>query len=185
MKLFDVSDPSESRGNTVTAREILDAGAERVQRDLVDQPATRATMMRTMGRVYTELSLYSEAEPLVQQSVDLAENNPAVDDLELAAGLYELAKLYSWTDRAAEAEALARRSVAIREERLGPDHPKVAQSLNALGNVLQHQDKLDEAATVHERAITIRENAPGDQSEALAASIHNLAIVHYFRGDLE
>ncbi len=185
VKLFDVSDPSESRGNTVTAREILDAGAERVQRDLVDQPATRATMMRTMGRVYTELSLYSAAEPLVQQSVELAEADPSVDDLELASGLYELAKLYSWTDRAAEGEDLARRSLAIREERLGPDHPEVAQSLNALGNILQHLDRLDEAAAAHERALRIREQAPGDHSEAIASSVHNLAIVHYFRGDLD
>jgi len=185
VKLFDVSDPSESRGNTVTAREILDAGAERVQRDLADQPATRATMMRTMGRVYTELSLFSVAEPLVQQAVELASENPAVDDLELASGLYELAKLYTWTDRSAEAEGLARQSIAIREKRLGADHPDVAQSLNALGNALQHLDRLDEAARAHERAIRIREQDSGGDSDALAASVHNLAIVHYFRGDLD
>jgi tetratricopeptide (TPR) repeat protein len=181
--LFDVSDPSESRGNSVTAREILDNGARRVRRDLAAQPATRATMMRTMGRVYTELSLFAAAESLVQESVALAETDPDVDDLELAAGLYELAKLYSWTDRAAAAEDLARRSLAIRERRLGPDHPDVAQSLNALGNVLQLLDRLDEAAAVHARALAIRERGPVD--EALATTIHNLAIVHYFRGDLD
>ncbi len=29
MELFEVVDPSEAKGNTVTAREILDRGAER------------------------------------------------------------------------------------------------------------------------------------------------------------
>jgi serine/threonine protein kinase len=181
--LFDVSDPSESRGNTVTAREILDTGARRVRHDLADQPATQATMMRIMGRVYTELSLFDDAEPLVEAAVSLAEATPAVDELELAASLYELAKLYSWTDRIAEAEEPARRSLAIRERRLGPDHPDVAQSLNALGNILQLLDRLDEAAVVHERALAIRELGP--QDSALAASAHNLGIVHYFRGDLD
>jgi non-specific serine/threonine protein kinase/serine/threonine-protein kinase len=185
VKLFDISDPSESKGNSITAREILDAGAERVQKDLSDQPATRATMMRTMGRVYTELSLFSAAEPLVKQAVELAENDPTVDDLELAAGLYELAKLYSWTDRATEGVELASRSLAIREERLGPNHPEVAQSLNALGNCLQRLDRLDEAAAAHERALHIREQAPGENSEAIASSVHNLAIVYYFKGDLD
>jgi len=61
VKLFSVSDPSESRGNTITAREILDAGAERVKNDLADQPVSQVTLMRTMGRVYTELSLYDAA----------------------------------------------------------------------------------------------------------------------------
>jgi len=185
VKLFDVSDPSESKGNSITAREILDAGAERVRRDLKDQPAIQATMMRTMGRVYTELSLFAAAEPLVQQAVALAEADPSVDDLELAAGLYELAKLYTWTDRLKEAEELALRSLAIREERLGPDHLLVAQSLNAVGNVMQNLDRLDEAAAAHERAMRIREQAPGGHVEELAASVHNLAIVYYFKGDLD
>ena len=32
VRLFEVSDPSEARGNTVTAREIMDRGAERSRR---------------------------------------------------------------------------------------------------------------------------------------------------------
>ena len=32
--LFEVSDPSEAKGNTITAREILDRGAERIHGDL-------------------------------------------------------------------------------------------------------------------------------------------------------
>ncbi|MFT5784485.1 MAG: serine/threonine protein kinase, partial [Candidatus Krumholzibacteriia bacterium] len=134
VKLFGVSDPSESRGNTVTAREILDAGALRVREDLADQPVSQVTMMRTMGRVYTELSLYSEAEPLLEESVRLAAENPAVSNLEKAAGFYELAKLYSWTNRTSEAEELSRQSLQLREQELGLNHLLVAQSLNALGN---------------------------------------------------
>jgi hypothetical protein len=39
VRLFEVSDPSEARGNTITAREIMDQGAERIQKELADQPA--------------------------------------------------------------------------------------------------------------------------------------------------
>jgi len=38
VKLFEVSDPGEARGNSITAREILDRGAEQIRRDLGDQP---------------------------------------------------------------------------------------------------------------------------------------------------
>jgi non-specific serine/threonine protein kinase/serine/threonine-protein kinase len=187
--LFGGVDPAEARGREVTAREILDAGVRRVRADLADQPATQAPLMRTMGRVYTELSLFAQAEPLVRESVAVAEaltgDDPAAGRRELAASLYELAKLCTWTDRGAEAEQHARRSLAIREAELGSQNAAVGQSLNALGIALQMQDRLDEAATVHARAVAVREAVFGPQSEEAAASIHNLASVHFFGGDLE
>ncbi len=34
VQLFEVSDPGEARGNSVTARELLDCGAGRIEREL-------------------------------------------------------------------------------------------------------------------------------------------------------
>ncbi|MBD3222419.1 tetratricopeptide repeat protein, partial [bacterium] len=181
--LFGGVDPTEARGREVTAREILDAGVASVRDDLADQPAVQSTLMRTMGRVYIELSLFDQAEPLIRQAIALAEASG--DQLALVDGLDQLAKLLTWTDRNAEAEELARRSLAIRERRLGADAPEVAASLNGLGIALHQQDRLDEAAAAHERALRIRERAFGPDSELAAVSVHNLASVHYFRGDLE
>ena len=49
IELFAVSDPSEALGNTITAREILDQGARRIEFELVDQPAIQSTLLDTMG----------------------------------------------------------------------------------------------------------------------------------------
>ena len=67
--LFKVSDPSEALGNTITAREILDKGADRIETELADQPAIQATLMDTMGTVYTSLGLYDPAARLVREAV--------------------------------------------------------------------------------------------------------------------
>ena len=61
-----MSDPSESRGNTLTAREILANGARQVASNLNDQPTVRARLERTIGTVYTKLGMYTEAEPLLR-----------------------------------------------------------------------------------------------------------------------
>ncbi|NIN70410.1 MAG: protein kinase, partial [Gemmatimonadetes bacterium] len=61
VRLFEVSDPSEALGNTITAREILDRGAERIETELGDQPLVRADLMNTMGVVYKSLGLYEAA----------------------------------------------------------------------------------------------------------------------------
>ncbi|NIP19372.1 MAG: hypothetical protein GWM87_15335, partial [Xanthomonadales bacterium] len=53
--LFTESDPTQSRGNTVTAREILDRGAARIHSELNDQPRVQARLLAIMGRVYRSL----------------------------------------------------------------------------------------------------------------------------------
>ena len=70
--MFRIIDPSEARGNTVTAREMLDKGAARIDEELTQQPAIQARLMDTLGTVYTGLGLYSEAQPLLERAVDEA-----------------------------------------------------------------------------------------------------------------
>jgi serine/threonine protein kinase len=53
--LFKVSDPSEARGNALTAREILDNGARQIEKNLKAQPEVRARLQATIGTVYTNL----------------------------------------------------------------------------------------------------------------------------------
>ena len=61
VNVFEVSDPGEGRGSTVTARELLDEGAKRVSSSLADQPLTRSRLMDAMGVVYMNLGLYDQA----------------------------------------------------------------------------------------------------------------------------
>ena len=47
--IFDVSDPSEARGNRVPARQILDRGSARISSELHGEPEVQAALMETMG----------------------------------------------------------------------------------------------------------------------------------------
>ena len=67
--LFRIIDPSEARGNTITAREMLDKGAAKIDAELANQPDIQATLMDTVGTVYTGLGLYREARPLLDRAV--------------------------------------------------------------------------------------------------------------------
>ena len=103
IELFKVSDPSESRGNEITAREILDRGAERIREDLADQPRVQARMMATIGEVYRGLGLYDDALPLLEESLKLHEIAGS-DGLEVAETARYLAILYFRKDRLDDAE---------------------------------------------------------------------------------
>jgi serine/threonine protein kinase len=90
--LFKVSDPSEARGNTITAREILDSGAERIDRELKDQPGTRARLLATMGKTFLSLSLVDRADKILQESLRANADCFGTDSVEYATVLIELGK---------------------------------------------------------------------------------------------
>jgi eukaryotic-like serine/threonine-protein kinase len=70
-QIFKVSNPSEARGNTITARELLDKASGDINIGLAKDPDLQSQMMHTMGTVYDSLGLYSKAEPLLRRAVEI------------------------------------------------------------------------------------------------------------------
>ena len=61
--LFEVAAPSESRGNSVTAVELLEAGRQEIERDLADRPDIHSHLMNTVDQAYHQLGIErTEAE---------------------------------------------------------------------------------------------------------------------------
>ena len=67
--MFKVSNPSEARGNSITAREILDKASKDIDTSLTKDPELQAQMMYVMGDVYYNLGLYPRAQLLLQQAM--------------------------------------------------------------------------------------------------------------------
>lgn len=82
VSLFRVSEPGEARGNTITAREVLDRGVERIQNTRIDKPLVKSRLLGTMGQVYVGLGIYKRAEELLRLSKSLVER-PAANQEEL------------------------------------------------------------------------------------------------------
>ncbi|MGK0172865.1 MAG: hypothetical protein ACI9W2_004607, partial [Gammaproteobacteria bacterium] len=114
--LFEVSDPSESLGNSITAREILDKGAARIEDELTDQPEIQATLMDTMGSVYTSLGLYEPAASLVNQSLQKRRDLLGPGHLEVASSMNHLGEVQTLQADYEEAEANLRGALVVRRE---------------------------------------------------------------------
>ncbi len=180
--LFDRSDPTLARGEELTARQVLDTGADRIEK-LHNQPRTQAAFMESMGRVFIVLGEFERAEPLLQRAVEIRQGFAGEDELALAQALHHQATLLDQQGRYDEAEAPILRSVEIRERELG-DHVDLGTSLNTLGNVLWHQDRLDEAEVVHRQALALRERILPPDHPDIGQSLHNIGALRYFAGDL-
>ncbi len=172
--LFRVSDPSESRGNSITAREILDRGVQRIGVELQQQPLTQAQLMTTMGRVYRELGLYRQARSLLEQALATMRSRGAAADTNVAAVLDDLGHLLRETGEYGRARQCLAEALAIREKALGSNHPDVAQSLNSYANVLWQNGEHEQARGLYERALAAREQTLGRDDPLVAVTLNNL-----------
>jgi serine/threonine protein kinase/Tfp pilus assembly protein PilF len=183
--LFQVSDPSEARGNAITAREILDKGAEKIDTDLQDQPRVQARLMETMGNVYRSLGLYKLASPILEKSLEIKRSLYGGEHLEVADGLRTLGILYDTQGKYEEAEALFKESLAILEKAFGPDHPNLARNLNSLAIVYWNQGKYAEAEPLFQRSLAIKEKSMGSDHPEVGNTLTNLGILYHLQRKFE
>jgi non-specific serine/threonine protein kinase/serine/threonine-protein kinase len=175
--LFKVSDPSEARGNDVTARELLDKGAEKSRAGLAAQPALQSRMMYTIGTAYASLGLYEAARTQLEQALDARMRTFGPSAVETAETEFALADAFAGHGEAADADRHYANALAIRERAFGPNDPRVGKVLAGIAGLRQTQGKLDEAETLYKRAIGIFE-ASAD-SIALAQELSNIGIVYW------
>jgi|CXWL01.1.fsa_nt_gi serine/threonine-protein kinase len=180
--LFEVSDPGESRGASVTARELLDAGAKKVREQLADQPLVQARLAETIGIVYRELGLLDDGISLLEMALELRRRELGPKHLDVARSLNFLGHALWERGRYQTAEPLLREALAIRQDALGPADVQVATVLDNLGSVLEIQGRYGEAEPLFSRALAIREARLGPQSIEVASSLDDLAVLYFDQG---
>ena len=180
--LFNVSDPGQAMGNAVTARELLDAAADRVGQELEDQPLARARFMQTIGDIYRKLGLYDPARTLLEEALAIRDAGLREDDLDIAESLNGLGVLSVQQGDLAAAEPLLERVLSIRQKQLDPDDPKVAASLNNLANLYADTDRFVLAEPLYRQSLAIAEKFEGELPPDLLVSLNNLAVTYFEQG---
>ena len=177
IELFEVSDPSEARGNSILAREILDRGADRVQTELSSEPEVQAALMNTMGNVYANLGLYDSAQPLLDAALPKSEaayGRRSTKVARILFGLGELARLRGDFDGAVSRHQEA---LAIRTELLGEKHLDIAESLHALGVAFYFQSEYEAAEVVELESLAMYVELLGENDERVANVNNSLGSV--------
>lgn len=181
LDLFKVADPGATRGNSVTARELLDEGARRIRDNLQEQPAVRSRMLDSIGQVYYKLGLYRDARPLLEDALRLRERQPA-PPLDLADSLEHLAVVDQAENRP-EAGPRLQQALRLREAELGHQHPAVASALSNLGIFHARNGEFAKAEELFREALAIREATLGPDHPDVAVSLNNLGMVRSAQND--
>jgi serine/threonine protein kinase/tetratricopeptide (TPR) repeat protein len=183
--LFEVSDPSEARGNAVTAREILDKGAEKIERELGDQPVVQARMMSTIANVYRSLGLVPQAVGLLEQAVALRRQQLGDDHLDTLTSTLQLSKVYWILGRTDESFRLAAEGLERAGRVLGPEH---VLTLDARIEVADHdmytgdEKRAEEGRASHIETLEIKRRALGEEHRGTLYSMNRVAMIYVDQG---
>ena len=181
--MFRLSDPSEALGETVTARQVLELGAVRIETELGAEPEIQAQMYDEIGRVYHNLGLYPDAERFYDRSHHTKVGVYGQGSVEVAGTLYLLGALNQDWGRYEDAEANYRNALAIQRERLEPDAPELAATLHDLGWLLSTLNRAVEAEEALEESLAIRRKALDPTDPELASTLYALATAQHEQGD--
>ena len=172
--LFAVSDPDSARGRVVTARELLDRGASRVERELASQPDVQARMFDAMGVAFGGLGIYDRAKALLERALAIRRRLHAGDHADVAASMYNLATVLRYRGDLESAEPLFREALAMRRRLFGDHHHAVIESLNGLGFVLRGRGADARAESVYRAALTSGRATYGGPHLELATAFNGL-----------
>ena len=174
--LFESADPEHTKGEKLTAREVLDVGAKTMGAQFANEPDTLAEMQAVFGRTYLGLSQPLTAIPLLTQAAAAAAEKHGAQSIELARLRYSLARAQMEAENFPEATRHSIAALPVLERADGRASESVVIGTGMLAYAYQKQGKFAESASllVPVREAVLREL--GDQ-HWLYAEIENARAV--------
>jgi tetratricopeptide (TPR) repeat protein len=171
---FRVSDPSESRGRTVTAREILDGAAQRLETELAGQPELRGRLGTTIGHVYVSLGLFDDARPVLERAGAALTEARGPNDRDTLQVRNELGVMFYESGRAQEAADIHRDVLERRRAAFGAEDKDTLNSIGNLANAVQALGDLAEAERLQRELLEVRRRVAGPDDIDTIRTLNNL-----------
>src|SRR5262249_82186 len=154
--------PSKALGrDTTMLREILDQTAERIGKELTNQPEVEIDLREILAKTYEELGLYSEMMQMSRQELRLARSyfGEGSEPVGMALGTLAIAEFHLGDYD--EAERSARACLEITQKLRKTESVQIATVMDILGVILQSRSKLEEAETMQRDALAMRQKLLG------------------------
>lgn len=164
LHLFEASDPAQTLGKEVTARQLLERGVERAE-SLADQPLIQAETYQVVGTVYESLGEYERAAELLRRAGLLWRSELGNHSPELAESRRLLSYALTGLRDLDGAVASAREALQIAEATATPPDESIAKALNSLAAAYEAAAHYKEADSLLLRAHAMLAELRGDDDE--------------------
>jgi serine/threonine protein kinase len=175
--MFKVSNPSEARGNAVTAREILDKSSKDIDTGLRKDPELQAQLMQTMAQTYTGLGLYGRSQDLTEHALAIQSSMFGERSRETLASESYLAQTLRAQGHLPEAEKLLQNTIEAQRRVLGPNDPDTLASMDRLGYVYANEARHADAENLFRQTLNAERKVLGPDDPQTLSTLNELAEI--------
>lgn len=171
VSLFAQADPYRNPGDHLTARDLVDKGAEQIE-TLQEAPLVQAEMFRALARVNRSLAQYQRASDMARRALEILQHTPGSQPGEIAR---------AWTLLGATLGSLGhyRQALEAHEQALALSDPDdkaaLADALDNIGLSLYSLGRFASAEQRFRRVLDLRLEIEPESAE-VASAYNNLAL---------
>lgn len=176
--LFEISDPSESKGENISARDLLDAGFIQIQTKLSDQPIVQQTLRRVLGEVYYKMGLEKQAKEILTETLSKQKLLLGDSHLDVAITKIILGFIYQDRGKLDLAESLFIEAFNTQKQLLKSDHFVLVESLNVLAFLEQTKGDYEKSESLFIDALNMAKRLSKGDHEYVAETLKNLGGVN-------
>ena len=175
--MFKVADPNEARGNSITAREILDKSSKEIETGLSRDPQLQAQLMGTMGQVYVSMGLFPQGQAMLERAVQNGRRVGGPDDPDALRAMSYLSFLLLRQGRYADAEKLFKEAIPAQERVFGTNDVITLNTRRYLASVLEFEGKYAEADSVMTKVLADDRRSLGTENAETLRAMNVMANI--------
>jgi eukaryotic-like serine/threonine-protein kinase len=180
--MFKVSDPSEARGNSVTAREILDKASKEIGTSLSQDPEVQSQMMFVMATTYSNLGLYARAHELAKGALDARLRQFGPNDRSTLQSMTQLGSILYQEGSFADAEKQSREALATERQLLGPEDPLTLDTMDHVGIDQLEQGHYEAGEEMLQQVVATDTRVLGRENPQTLRAMFGLATALWLQG---
>ncbi|MBK7672342.1 MAG: serine/threonine protein kinase [bacterium] len=173
--VFRNVDPDRMRGEEVSALDLLNGSAARIESELDDQPELQARLLYSVGRVYRELGMQAEARRTLTRALDVSDRTFGPDDRQSVLAASTLSNVLTSQGYLDAAIPLQQRAIDGLTSARGYDDRSTLRARDSLASTLFQQGRVRASLRLLEPLVEARMRTLGLQDKDTQYGIAKLA----------
>jgi tetratricopeptide (TPR) repeat protein/tRNA A-37 threonylcarbamoyl transferase component Bud32 len=174
LSVFRLSDPKQTDGGAVSARELLERGAQRIDVELAREPAMKAEVLDALARIEGNLSLLDPALAHARRALALREAMLPRGDVRIAESRVLLGDTLQLHGEVDQARPILEKALAETLAARGPDSLETSHARRSLADTLRQPGELPRAIELLRQALATNRRLLGDGNVDTAETLVEL-----------
>ena len=182
LDVFEATDPV-TPGREVTARELLDQAAQRIDSRLTDQREVRVRLLRAIAKAYSRQGQFARAIDYLERAFDVRKHLPEKDDSTVAGTYIDLAMAQRSNGQLLSSDISLRAAATLLNASPHRSDPARARLLAAMGRLYLDRSDWREGKKVLVESARLMRISNAQEPFALVEVLRDLSGAQFFGGD--